>query len=50
MCQILVLFFEMDNIVYGSFVVQILSIVDTLFCDLLDLINLSMNGKNQLLV
>ena len=40
MCQILVLFFEMGNIAYGSFAVKNLSLVNTLFFDLMNLINL----------
>ena len=39
-CQILVLFFEMDIVVYDSFVVKTLSIVNTLFSNLLNLISL----------
>ena len=41
MFQNIVSFFEMDNVVYGSFVVKAHSIVDIFyFSDLLDLINL----------
>ena len=40
MCQILLSFFEIGNVVYGSFAIKALSIVDTLFCDLLDAMNL----------
>ena len=29
-------FFEMDNVVYASFAIEILSIVDTFFYDFLD--------------
>ena len=39
MFQILVSFFEMDNVVYGSFAIKALSIVETLFFDFLDLIS-----------
>ena len=40
MCRILVSFFDMGNVVYGSFVVEALSIVDTLFFDLVDSIGI----------
>ena len=40
MSQVLVSFFEMGNVVYGSFIVEALSIVNTLFFDLLDPVNL----------
>ena len=36
MCQILISFFEMDNLVYHSFALKDLFIVDTLFFDLFD--------------
>ena len=38
MYQILVSLFEMDNVVYGLFAIEALSIVNTLFSDLLNLI------------
>ena len=40
MCQILVLFFKMGNLIYGSFAIEALSIVDTLFSNLLDFVSL----------
>ena len=40
MCQILVSFFEMGNVVYSSFIIEILCIVNALFFALLDPINL----------
>ena len=40
MYQILLLFFEMGNILYGSFAIEALSKVNSLFFDLLYLIRL----------
>ena len=40
MCQIFVSFFEVGNVVYGSFAIKTLSILDTLFFDSLNLANL----------
>ena len=40
MYQILISFFEIGNVVYGSFALEALSKVDTLFFDLLNLSSL----------
>ena len=40
MCWILVLVFDMGNVVYGSFAIEALSIVNTLFFNLLDFVSL----------
>ena len=39
-CQILLSFFDMSNVVYGSVAIKALFIVNTLFSDLLNLISL----------
>ena len=40
MCEILILFFKMSNVDYGSFLIETLFIVNTLISDLLNLVNL----------
>ena len=40
MYQFFVLFFEMDNVIYGLFALNALFIVDTLFSNLLNPLNL----------